>query len=355
MGLREFFNIEHLGRGRVLLFIFIILVLSVLPPLPETVVDSYSIYLIAWIMIMGILAQSYNIVLGSTGLLSFGHAAFFGGGAYATALLLKYTQLKSMLLVILFVFLITAGLAMIIGAITLRSEDIYYSLLTLALAQMIFFIVDKSFNITGGSQGMRVERPTFLGFNLSQLPQIEFVNNFFYYFVLFLFTMSMILLWLVINSPFGLSLNTIRENKARARASGLPVNRYQWYATVISGAFSGLAGALFAIQFGHVSPSETLNWTVSGEILFMTLLGGVTSFIGPIIGAASYILIKEYAVGFISEYWRFIMGAVFLALVLTVKERGIVGGSKLVMDQLWTQRGDRIKHFLGNFRWFRNK
>lgn len=298
-----------------------VLLLFVLP----YILSASNVYLLTWMLIFGILATGYNIQYGYTGMLSFGHAAFFGGGAYTTALLLQYTEIRSFILLLGAGVLATGILAGIIGALSLRSTDIYYALLTLAFAQILYALSVRFYSITGGTDGLQVAVPTVFGVSFQELSRTTFVHGYFYFLVLLIFLASISLIWLMMNSPLGLTFKLIRDNSSRARAIGIPTLRYRWYSQILGGVFPGIAGVLYAILFGHVTP-DALYWTMSGDILFMTLLGGTTSFFGPLLGASLFIALSEYAVGTISEYWQLTMGVILFVIVLTVKERGVLGG-----------------------------
>jgi len=266
------------------------------------VVTESIVFLLTWILTYGILTLGYNVLYGYTGLLSFGHAAFFGGGAYIVALTLEYTGIQSILLLLLLAVVGTTVLGMVLGAVALRSTDIYYSLLTLALAQIVYVVVYKSYDLTGGSDGITISRPTFLG-QYGQLDPSVYLVSFYYYFILIVFAAVVASLWVMLRSPFGLTLKAIRENETRTAAIGLPVKRYKWYSMIISAALPGLAGGLYAILFTYISPS-LLFWTMSGDILFMTLFGGAGTFIGPVFGGAFYILLRRFAAEFVNQHWQ---------------------------------------------------
>lgn len=284
---------------------------------------SYYIYIISTILIMGIVAIGFNLLFGYTGLLSFGHAAFFGAGAYTVGMLMYYYSVKSFFLLVISGTLVSAGIAAIVGYVSLRHVRIFFALLTLALAQVLYILVVKLYTITHGTDGFTIPIPNVLTFSFKGTSSTIFLTTVFYYLVLIIFIISVIVMWIITKSPFGLTLQTIRDNPVRAESIGIPVKKYRLYATIISGAYTGLAGSLFAFLNGHISP-EILNWPFSGQIVFMTLLGGPNTFYGPIVGAAIFVLLKTYALAYVPDYWQLVVGSVLIAIVI-FSRGGIVG------------------------------
>ncbi|WP_435365704.1 branched-chain amino acid ABC transporter permease [Haloarchaeobius sp. DYHT-AS-18] len=314
-------------------------VFLVLYSLPLFVQSPYYLNLIAWILIFGVMTLGYNLVFGYAGSLSFGHAAFFGSAAYAVALLMKYTGVNSLFLLLALGTLTAVGVAAVVGALTLNTSDIYYSLLTLALAQTLYVLAAKLYDITNGTDGIPIGQPHVLGQAFENLNAITFLTQLYYYVVVLLFVLSVAAIYLIVKSPFGLTLKTLRENPERARAMGISVKRFRWYATLCSGFFVGLAGSMFAILSGHITP-QLLDWGFSGEIVFMTLIGGSGTFIGPIFGAGIYILLREYAVAFVSSYWQFTMGFIMFLIVVTLQSDGLWGGAKRLYAHYGGKRDD---------------
>ncbi|WP_253805928.1 MULTISPECIES: branched-chain amino acid ABC transporter permease [Haloferax] len=299
----------------------------VLYALPFLVDSPYYLNLIAWIQILGIAVLGYNIIFGYAGSLSFGHAAFFGTGAYTVALLMKYTGIRELFILVILGAVAAVAVAAVIGAVTLNTSDIYYSLLTLALAQILYVLAAKLYNITNGTDGIGVGQPHVFGQAFESLTVITFLTELYYYIVVLAFGLSIVFAWLIVKSPFGLTLKTLRENPERARAMGIPVKRYRWYATLLSGLFVGFSGALYSVLSGHITP-EILDWTYSGQIVFMTLIGGASTFGGPLVGATIYVLLREYAVALVSNYWQFTMGFIMFVIVVTLRSDGLWGGAK---------------------------
>src|SRR5689334_24181236 len=237
---------------------------------------------------MGIAALGFNLLRGYTGLLSFGHSAYFGVGAYSVALMVKYLGVNSMELFLGGAIVACVVVTAVFGVACVRHTRIFFGILTLALSQVLWSLAFKFFWVTGGTDGIRVARTgiTLLGglidFKGSGSYQ-KFVYAYYYY-VLALFAISAALMWVIVHSPFGKALQAIRDNEIRAGFVGIRVRRYRWIAFVISGCFTGLAGVLWVPLNGLTTP-DILYWPFSGEIVFMTVLGGFRTFTGPIVGA----------------------------------------------------------------------
>jgi branched-chain amino acid transport system permease protein len=258
-------------------------------------------------LIMALFALAFNLLFGFTGLLSFGHAAYFSLGAYTTAMILiKVTP--SIPLAFLVGFLVATFAAWIIGYLCVRLDEIYFAMLTLAFGMMIHTIIWQWDSLTGGADGLvGIPRPQFLFFNLSD-------NTPYYYFTLIVVVICAAILWLIINSPFGLTLKSIRENHERVEYLGINMKRYRLISFVISGFFCGVAGALFAPFEKAISPGIAF-WTKSAEPVFMSLLGGMNIFFGPVAGAAIFMYLKEIISGY-TEYWMFPLGAILILIVI---------------------------------------
>jgi branched-chain amino acid transport system permease protein len=281
--------------------------------------------LIAYGLDIAIAALGFNLLLGYTGLLSFGHSAYFGVGAYTVALLVQYFAIRSME-AYLAIGLVASGLvSALFGYLCVRHTRIYFGILTLALSQVLWSLALKLFWITGGTDGMRVPRPSLLA-GLVQFAQGDFARFItdYYYYVLVLFLVATALMWLIVHSPFGKALQAIRDNETRARFLGLRIRRFRWVSFLISGVYTGLAGVLWVPLNGLTTP-DILYWPFSGEIVFLTLLGGFRNFTGPIVGGIVFTYLKSYAVA-ATAYWQFLLGAVLVALVL-VLPTGIVGAA----------------------------
>jgi branched-chain amino acid transport system permease protein len=271
------------------------------------------------VLVFGLFAVGYNLLFGYTGLLSFGHAAFFGGGAYLTGIAIAHFGLgwfPAMLVGVL-----GAGvLAAIMGALSIRTRGIYFSMVTLALSQLVYYVALQASAWTGGENGLR-------GFTVSTINLFGFTVDFLdpvkKYYVLMVF--AALALWFVsrlLNSPFGAVIEAIRENETRARACGYDVERTKLIVFILSGLICGLAGALSALHLAIV-PLDTLHYQTSGLVVMMTLLGGAGSFFGPFVGALVFLLIEDVA-SLWTSHWQLIVGLIFIAFVLFLP-KGIWG------------------------------
>jgi branched-chain amino acid transport system permease protein len=295
------------------------------------VIDQYQTILLAYGLIMGIAALGFNLLLGYTGLLSFGHSAYFGVGAYMVALMVKYLGVSSMELALVGATLGSVVVTALFGFVCVRYTRIFFSILTLALSQVLWSLAFKFFWVTGGTDGLRVPTPVLLGVITGQRDKIYFLSHAYYYYVLTIFFLCVALMWVIVNSPFGKALQAIRDNETRAEFVGIQVWHYRWVAFLVSGVFTGLAGALWVPLNGLTTP-EVLYWPFSGEIVFMTVLGGFRSFAGPLVGAIVFNYLKTYAVGF-TVYWQLLLGAVLVILVLSLPT-GIVGTAGRLLARL---------------------
>jgi len=298
-------------------------VLIALALVPQ-VVDLYQTQLLTYGLIAAIAALGFNVLLGYTGLLSFGHSAFFGIGAYTIAFLLRYLNIHSMELYLAIGLVVVALTSVLFGYICVRHTRIFFGILTLALSQVLYSLALKLFWVTGGTDGLRVARPSLL-FGLITFSGAGSFQRFiqtYYYYVLALFAVSVVILWVIVHSPFGKALQAIRDNETRAAFLGLRIRRFRLIAFTISGTFTGLAGILWAPLNGLATP-DVLYWTFSGEIVFTALLGGFRSFAGPIVGGIVFTYLKTYAVA-TTEYWQALLGAVLVLLVILLPT-GIVG------------------------------
>jgi branched-chain amino acid transport system permease protein len=287
------------------------------------IASSYQTILLAYGLVMAIAALGLNMLLGYTGLLSFGHAVYFGSAAYGAAFVVKYLHITSMEAFLAAGVLSGLLIAAVFGFICVRYTRIFFSILTLALSQVLWSLALKFFWITGGSDGIRIPTPTLLG-NLFGAPddKVLFIAHRYYYYVLAIFAVCVGLIWLILHSPFGKSLQAIRDNEVRAESIGIRVRQHRWIVFVLSGIFTGVAGVLWAPLNGLATP-DALYWTFSGEIVFMAVLGGFRTFSGPIVGAIVFNYLKSYAVGR-TEYWQLLIGVVLIVLVLAMPE-GIMG------------------------------
>lgn len=255
------------------------------------------------ILIMALFAMSFNLLLGYGGMLSFGHAGFYAVGAYTVAILIKKTAVP-FAAAFLAAPAVTALVAAISGYFCVRLRGFYFSILTLAFGQLIWGVIFKWNALTEGDDGIvGIPPPALLASPWGS-----------YYFTLALTAACLALLWMIIESPFGRTLLATRENTERTQFIGVDVNRLRLWAFVLSGTFSGVAGALFAPFNGSVFPTFAF-WTKSGEVVMMSILGGMHTFWGPAVGAA-IMLSLDQTISVYTEYWPFVLGVVLLLLVL---------------------------------------
>jgi branched-chain amino acid transport system permease protein len=294
------------------------------------VVGPFHTLTLMYGLVFGIAVLGFNLLLGYTGLLSFGHSAYFGAGAYTVALMVKYLKIGSMELFLAGSVLICAAISIVFGAVCVRYTRIFFGILTLALSQVLWSLAFKFFWVTGGTDGLRIPTPSLLGMDPGT-DKMEFLAFRYYYYVLAIFVLCAAIMWVIVHSPFGKALQAIRDNETRAEFVGIRIRRYRLIAFVISGAFAGLAGALWAPLNGLATP-DVLVWTFSGEIVFMAVLGGFHNFVGPIVGAIAFTYLKTYAVGF-TVYWQLALGTVLVVLVLALP-KGIMGMMEYALAKL---------------------
>mgnify|MGYP001159827995 CR=1 FL=1 len=304
------------------LFVISLLIALVLGALPF-ILGTYQTLLLAYGLIFAIAGLGFNLLLGYTGLLSFGHAAFFGVGAYAVAFAARDLGIKNMELLLLTGILSTFFLSVIFGIFCSGLTRIFFAIMCLALSQVVWVLSNKLYSITGGSDGMSVKWPSILWFDEYSGSGAfhRFIFDYYYY-VLVIFCIMVTVMWLLCHSPFGKVLQAIRDNETRAQFVGINIKKCRFISFVISGTLTGLAGTLWVPLTGHITP-ESLHWPFSGEILFLTLLGGFQNFSGPIIGGIAFTYLKAYAVAS-TPYWQFVLGVALLLIVIAMP-RGIVG------------------------------
>ncbi len=278
--------------------------------LPQIIYPVLALDVLLW----GLFAVALNLLLGYGGLLSFGHAAFWGNAAYAAGIAAKQWALP-FTVAALFAMLFAMLLALPIGYLSIRRTGIYFAMVTLAFAQMIFYIVNQWREVTGGENGLQAIPRTLFSLNLS--APISF-----YYATLPLVLLGFIIAYRVVHSPFGHVIVAIRDNEARAKALGYPTGRYKLLVFLISAALSGLAGGLFALGHGFAA-LEVVHWTTSGTVVMMTVLGGMGTLWGGIVGAALLLLLRDWLSTW-TDAWGVITGAIFVLVVLGFR-RGIWG------------------------------
>ncbi|MBE0596267.1 MAG: branched-chain amino acid ABC transporter permease [Desulfuromonadales bacterium] len=296
----------------------LVLVLMIAPLL----VPTYWVMILSEILILGLMAVSFNLLLGYSGLLSFGQGAFFGIGAYSAALMLQagYTNLFLILLVGMLLALIIAA---VVGFFSVKLDEIFFAMITLGFGMLLFSIAHNWRDVTRGSDGLPVfVLPTlnFFGAEVSFYSPIHM-----YYLVFSVVLVAIVLLWLIVHSPFGLVLRATRENKQRVSFVGGKVNLLRIVAFTISGTFTGLAGVLFCL-FNSMATPEFMHWSFSAKPVIMSIIGGTGVFLGPLFGAAIFFFLEQIIIRF-TENWMLFLGVV-LVLIVIYFPQGVLGTLK---------------------------
>ncbi len=274
------------------------------------------------ILVWGLFATAFDIMLGYTGLLSFGQAALFGGGAYAAGLLAQRAGVPFPLNAL--AGGLAAGLlALPLMALAIRRRGIYFAMITLAFGQMVFYVINEWRSLTGGENGIQgIPRQAIGGLNIS--------SSMVYYYAAFpLIVLGLLLCWRIIRSPFGRVLLAIRENDVRTQTLGYAVNRYKLLAVVLSCALSGLAGGIWVVSHGFVA-LDAVHWTTSGQVVIMVLLGGMGTRLGPLVGAALVLVLRDFLSTW-TDAWGVITGVIFIVVILVFRQ-GIVGTIEHLMQ-----------------------
>lgn len=269
--------------------------------------SEFWLFIAIEVLAFALYAVSFNVLLGYGGMLSFGHAAFFGVGGYAAAILMKKAGLSggvAFALLPLVAMATAAAFAALIGFFSVRRSGIYFAMLTFAFQMLLYTVALKATGLTGGDDGMTGLKP----------PGVLAKPFAYYYFALALVAPALYVLHRLVSSPFGYTLRALRANARRVQYIGVDVRAHQLAAFVITGAFAGLAGGVFALSSGNVFPGW-LNWTASATPIVMAVLGGVHTFLGPALGAAVYVVLEVMISGK-TEYWPLAMGVIILILVL---------------------------------------
>jgi branched-chain amino acid transport system permease protein len=311
-------------NSRLLSFLpWLVVGLLALFPLLES---TFYMQLLTKVLIMAIFAMSLDLLVGYTGLVSFGHAAYFGLAGYALALMAPKYETVSLWWSLPAAIGVCALFALVTGMLVLRTRGIYFIMVTLAFSQMLFFIFHDT-KIGGGSDGIYIYAKPVMKLGEVELLNLEKLDNF-YWLVLALTLAAYLLLRRVLGSTFGRALLGIKVNEHRMRALGFPVFRYQLSSFVLSGALAGVAGYLAAAQYGFVNP-EILSWHQSGAVLMMVILGGMGTLHGAVIGAFAFVLLQEVLsnqawFGASAKHWQLAMG-LFIMLVALYLPQGLAG------------------------------
>jgi branched-chain amino acid transport system permease protein len=314
--------------GRVLL-VGVAIVVAALAAFPK-VASPYYTTLVLPAFGYAIALLGFNLLFGFTGLLSFGHALFVAIGAYAAAVLTGKLGVKSFEAIVLVAGIVAVIAALPVALLAVRYVRIFFGILTLAFGMLFHSFLFKFYNLTGGDTGMRVLRPTLFGTDFKELDKTTFLIGPYYYECLALLVVLAFAMWRIVHSPFGLHLAAIRENPRKAEYLGVRVHRFRLLAFLISAFYGAVGGAILGVNIGQADP-ELAYWTHSGELVFMTVLGGFASFFGPLLGAFTFIFLKSELMG-ATEYWRFFLG-VTLAVIVIAFPRGLMG----LASDAWTK------------------
>lgn len=286
------------------------------------VVDRYTLVLLLPFFGYAIALLGLNLLFGYTGLLSFGHAMFLGIGAYAAAMLTSKFHVQHFELILLAAVVGAALVGGLIGSLCVRYTKIFFGMLTLAFSMLFHSFLFKFYTLTGGDEGIKVLRPRLLGYDFSGWNKIVFLTGPFYYYCLAIAVLLAFAMWRLVNSPFGLHLQAVRDNERKAEYLGVSVYRLRLVAFTISGVYGAVGGAILGVNSGIADP-EIAYWLQSGNLVFMAVLGGFTSFFGPPLGALAFIFLQDRLMS-ATEYWRLALGVVLVCIVLFFP-RGIVG------------------------------
>src|SRR3972149_8535369 len=289
------------------------------------IITEFYLVILGEALIMSLLALSFNLLFGYMGQLSFGQAAFYGLGGYAVAMLITRVQFNFWLSLLAGVG-VASIIGLIVGFFCVRLRGIYFAILTLAFGQLLFVIIYKWHDFTGGDDGIQGVFPP----ELLKSPVV------YYYFILLVFMASAYILWRIIHSPFGHTLKAMRENPERTEFLGINIARYQLITFVIAAAFAGLAGALWGPLYRSIAPFA-LMWVKSGEPVMAAILGGASTFFGPVLGMFIMTFIHAYILGF-THFWPIIMGTIILIIIFALPG-GILEFAKVKIKE----RRERMK------------
>jgi branched-chain amino acid transport system permease protein len=303
----------------------LIVVMAFLP----FVASAYVLLLMLPFVGYGIALLGFNLLFGTTGLLSFGHALFLGVGAYTAAVLTSKLSIMSFEIILVASALLSGLIALLIGTLCVRYTKIFFGMLTLAFGMLFHSFLYKFYAVTGGDQGMRVLRPLLLGMEWRG-GKTAFLTGPFYYYTLVLFAGLGLAMWRITQSPFGLHLRAIRENAGKAAYVGVEIFRMRLSAFVISAIYGGIGGVILAVTTGLADP-ELAYWTHSGNLVFMAVLGGTGTFAGPAIGALVFVVLQDFVMA-ITQYWRFVMGGILVLLVVFMP-RGLAGTVEMLLSR----------------------
>jgi branched-chain amino acid transport system permease protein len=303
----------------------IVLALLVAAPL---VLPEFWRRFVTEILIWGLLAMSSDILIGYTGMISFGHSAFFGLGLYGAAAALLTARPPNLWLAIVCGLVAAGAVAVFVAYFATRLRDIYFAITTLVFSQIFYVIIFTWTAVTGGENGLTFSRPPF---SVPAVLSVPFTPVTLHWFVVAVVVVSYLLLRRITQSPFGMVLQSIRENEPRTRAIGYHVERYKIVSVMLSGLFAGLAGVLYAIQNKFAAP-DFVFWLVSGETVIFNVMGGIGTLAGPVAGAAFFLLLREAFSRFLTEYYLIPVGVIFILMVIFLPQ-GLLGFLRRRLNQ----------------------
>ncbi|MDA1098849.1 MAG: branched-chain amino acid ABC transporter permease [Proteobacteria bacterium] len=322
-----------MNRRQIWLTLITLTLFALVPPLTSIFGQPFYVDLMARIMIFALAAISLDFILGHGGMVSFGHAAYMGIGAYTVGIF-SYYGIDNGFIQFPLAIAAAALIGLIFGALSLRTSGVYFIMITLAFAQMLYFLA-ISLEEFGGDDGMAASRSKFAG--LIDLND----SNQFYYLVLACLALMLFILHRLVQSRFGMVIRACRTNEKRMQALGFQTYRYKLTAFVIAASMCGLSGALFANLNEFVSP-DAMHWTRSGEIMIMVIMGGIGTLIGPVLGATGFLLLEEYLPEWMEmfmtdagEHWAIVMGPILIVIVLFGR-----GGIHALFARKWLARGN---------------
>ena len=295
----------------------VVLALLIIAPL---VLPEFWRRFLTEILIWGLLAMSSDILIGYTGMISFGHSAFFGLGMYGAAAALLLVSPPSLWLAIIVGLIAACIVALFVAYFSTRLRDIYFAITTLIFSQIFYVIIFTWTEVTGGENGLNFSRPQL---SIPGIYSTPFTTETLHWFVLAVVTASSLILRRITQSPFGMVLQSIRENESRTRAIGYQVERYKIVAVMLSGLFAGLAGVLYAIQNRFAAP-DFVYFVISGDTVIFNVMGGIGTLVGPIFGAGVFLLLREMFSRFFTEYYLIPVGIIFIAMVIFMPQ-GLLG------------------------------
>jgi len=297
----------------------VVMALLIVAPL---VLPAYWSRFVTEILIWGLLAMSSDVLIGYTGMVSFGHSAFFGLGMYGAAAALLMVAPPNLVLALAFGLVAAAAVSAFVAYFSTRLRDIYFAITTLIFSQIFYVIIFTWTEVTGGENGLSFRRPPL---GIPGLWTTPFTPELLHWFVLAVVAGSYLILRRILHSPFGMVLQSIRENEPRTRAIGYPVERYKIVAVMLSGLFAGLSGVLYAVQNRFAAP-DFVFFVVSGDAVIFNVMGGIGTLVGPIVGAATFLLLREGLGRLFGEQFPYLipLGFIFIAIIIFMPQ-GLLG------------------------------